>query len=76
MYTKDSPGIKGKQLDLVMQERQSEQKVRSRAKIKLEKLSSGDGGDELNIDPDKFDASSLFDDELRKKDNGKVFYGL
>ena len=49
-----------------MRQRRIEQKLKSLAKIKLENVSSAGGGDDLDIDPDKFHASALFNNNLKR----------
>ena len=65
-YFKQSPGMIYKIQNVVMDERKRKQKIRWKAKMKLEKLSKVDGGDELDLDPTKFSADMLFDDDLKK----------
>ena len=62
-FIDESPGMLGDILDTVKSERKSEQKKRSHAKRMLEKLSAGDGGDDLDLE--NFDADMLFDEELK-----------
>ena len=65
-YFNQSPGMLTKTVDILMDDRIKEQKKRSAARIKLKKLSENDGGDELDLDPSKFNVDCVFDDELQK----------
>ena len=68
-----SPGMLRNQLNFVMDERRTEQKLKSIAKIKLERMKNGNGGDILALGENSFRPELLFDDELlelRKKHFG------
>ena len=59
-----SPGLSTNILNLVMKDRRSEQYQRNQAKRKLKRLSTGNCGDVLSLDSDKFKSDLIFDDEL------------
>ena len=53
------------ELNTVIDERKRESKIHWKAKTNVGKVSKDDGGGELDLDPTKFNADVIFDEELK-----------